>query len=189
MSFTEFTTTSSSCDISQETPSKAVEAFLVQRQNTFGCYHPEAAGLLPNDVHVIDLKEKIVKRSAELKSSTDDIKEVVLELSPDKTQEDILPRNLTLILKSDKPVKWIIKSQGIKGQLVIAAGTNEVEHASKSSEQDVDIRHTVIPDSFESLIKEVTSHYGLPLSYVRVHQANLLEMTIPPRSKRGKWKY
>ena len=114
------------------------------------------------------------------------IKEVVLELSPDKTQEDILPRNLTLILKSEKPVKWIIKSQGIKGQLVIAAGNNEVEHLSKSPEQDIDIRHTVIPDAFESLIKEVTSSYGLPLSYVRVHQANLLEMTIPPRSKRGK---
>ena len=29
----------------------------MQKQSTFGCYHTEAAGLLPNDVHVIDLKE------------------------------------------------------------------------------------------------------------------------------------
>jgi hypothetical protein len=26
------------------------------KQSTFGCFHPEAAGVLPQDVHVIDLK-------------------------------------------------------------------------------------------------------------------------------------
>ena len=49
----------------------------------------------------------------------------------------------------------------------------------------MDIRQTEIPDSFDSLIKEVTSSYGLPLSYITFHKANLLEMLIPPRSKRG----
>ena len=97
-----------------------MEAFYVQKQNTFGCYHKEAAGLMPNDVHVIDLKEKIVKRSVRDQSEVTD---VVLELSPDQNVQDLLPRNLTLILKSDKPVRWIIKSKGIKGQLIIAAGT------------------------------------------------------------------
>ena len=114
----------SPCDIATREQSSAVEAFYVQRQNTFGCYHQEAAGLLPNDVHVIDLKEKVVKRSA----SSDSIEDVVLEVSPDKTQieeEELMPRNLTLILKSDKPVKWVIKSKGIKGQLIVAAGKNE----------------------------------------------------------------
>ena len=112
----------SPCDIATRDQSSAVEAFYVQRQNTFGCYHQEAAGLLPNDVHVIDLKEKVVKRST---SSSDQIEDVVLEVSPDKTEiqdEELLPRNLTLILKSDKPVKWVIKSKGIKGQLIVAAG-------------------------------------------------------------------
>ena len=112
-------TTSQQCDISQESAIKSVEAFFVQKQNTFGCYHTEAAGLMPNDVHVIDLKEKIVKRSTNEQSEVND---VVLELSPDQSVQDLLPRNLTLILKSDKPVRWIIKSKGIKGQLIIAAG-------------------------------------------------------------------
>lgn len=193
----------SACDIATRDQSSAVEAFYVQRQNTFGCYHQEAAGLLPNDVHVIDLKEKVVKRS----TATDSIEDVVLEVSPDKTEiqdEGLLPRNLTLILKSDKPVKWVIKSKGIKGQLIVAAGKsicripgkifdaffsfsghNEVESVSDNSEQSLEIREADIPDSFDSLIREVTSNYGLPLSYIRVHQANLLEMVIPPRSKRG----
>ena len=91
----------------------------MQKQSTFGCYHKEAAGLMQNDVHVIDLKEKIVKRSTNEQSEVTD---VVLELSPDRNVQDLLPRNLTLILKSDIPVRWKIKSKGIKGQLIVAAG-------------------------------------------------------------------
>lgn len=174
-------TTSQHCDISQESAIKSVEAFFVQKQNTFGCYHTEAAGLLPNDVHVIDLKEKIVKRSTNEQSG---ITDVVLELSPDQSVQDLLPRNLTLILKSDKPVRWIIKSKGIKGQLIIAAGNNEVVNLSNNPDQELDLRKATIPDAFDSLIKEVTSSYGLPLSYIQFHKANLLEMLIPPRSKR-----
>ena len=105
------------CNIDSQETSLTVEAFQVEKQLSFGCYHQEAAGLLPNDVHVIELKQKIVKRSVE-----DDQTDVVVELAPDVVQDDLLPRNLTLILKSDKPVKWIIKSKGIKGQLVVAAG-------------------------------------------------------------------
>ena len=104
------------CDVYSKETSLTTEAFQVLKQRSFGCYHQEAAGLLPNDVHVIDLRQKIVKRSVE------DDHNVVVELAPDVAQEDLLPRNLTLILKSDKPVKWIIKSKGIKGQLVVAAG-------------------------------------------------------------------
>ena len=104
------------CDVYSKEKSVTIEAFQVLKQRSFGCYHQEAAGLLPNDVHVIDLRQKVVKRSIQ-----EDLN-VVVELAPDIVQEDLLPRNLTLILKSDKPVKWIIKSKGIKGQLVVAAG-------------------------------------------------------------------
>ena len=95
----------------------------MERQSTYGCYHPEAAGLLPNDVHVIDLRthSRLVKRS----DSSDDsgaMPEVVVDLVPDLTGDDPLPRNLTLILKSDNPVRWQLKSHGIQGQLVVAAG-------------------------------------------------------------------
>ena len=57
---------------------------------------------------------------------------------------------------------------------------------SVGSNQQLDIQKTEIPDQFERLMKEVTHQYGIPLSYMRVHQANLMEMVIPPRSKRGK---
>ena len=40
--------------------------------------------------------------------------------------QDLLPRNLTLILKSASPVKWLIRSKGIKGQLIIAAGGENI---------------------------------------------------------------
>ena len=56
---------------------------------------------------------------------------------------------------------------------------------SNNPDQELDLRKSNIPDTFDSLIKEVTSSYGLPLSYIQFHKANLLEMLIPPRSKRG----
>ena len=56
---------------------------------------------------------------------------------------------------------------------------------SNNPDQELDLRKSNIPDAFDSLIKEVTSSYGLPLSYIQFHKANLLEMLIPPRSKRG----
>ena len=73
---------------------------------------------------MIDLKEKVTKRSIS-EASEEVVENVVIEVSPDKTEvhdEELLPRNLTLILKSDKPVKWMVNSKGIKGQLLIAAG-------------------------------------------------------------------
>ena len=63
-----------------------------------------------------------------------------------------------------------------------------MENLSDTTNQDLDIRNSEIPDdTFERLMKEVTQNYGIPLSYMRVHQANLLEMLIPPRSKRGRF--
>jgi len=174
------------CELPSESSSPAVSAYYMERQSTYGCYHPEAAGLLPNDVHVIDLRthSQRVKRSEISSADPQSMSEVVVDLEPDLTEDDPLPRNLTLILKSDNPVRWLLKSHGIQGQLIVAAGANPVENLSVGSNQHLDIQKTEIPDQFETLMKEVTHQYGIPLSYMRVHQANLLEMTIPPRSKR-----
>ena len=101
----------------------------MERQSTYGCYHPEAAGLLPNDVHVIDLRthSRLMKRSDSSHDDPDAMSEVVVDLVPDMTgDDDPLPRNLTLILKSDHPVRWLLKSHGIQGQLVVAAGRSKV---------------------------------------------------------------
>jgi hypothetical protein len=50
------TTTPATCNIRSLSSSPAVTAFSTVKQSTFGCFHPEAAGVLPQDVHVIDLK-------------------------------------------------------------------------------------------------------------------------------------
>ena len=68
---------------------------------------------------------------------TEDIQDVVLELSPDQVLQDPLPRNLTLILKSEKPVKWIIKSKGIRGQLIIAAGNKNINFFRRITNNNV----------------------------------------------------
>jgi hypothetical protein len=191
------TSSHSTCDPlqkMQEVPSPAVTAFLREKQSSFGCYHPEAAGLQPNDVHVIDLRdlgEPSEASEIRYKRSLDrsNPKDVVVELTgPGRPGNEgpPLPRNLTLVLKSDRPVRWLLKSQGIQGRLIVTtAGENPVENLSVGSSQQLDIQKTEIPDQFERLMEEVTQQYGSPLSYMKVHHANLLEMTIPPRSKRG----
>ena len=59
----------------------------VERQSSFGCYHPEAAGLLPNDVHVIDLRDRTGsgQNGRRLRRSTK-LPEVVVELGPELTE-------------------------------------------------------------------------------------------------------
>ena len=45
---------------------------------------------------------------------------------------------------------------------------------------------TIVMTIVMTITTTIHREYGQPLSYLRVHHANLLEMTIPPRSKRGK---
>ena len=164
--------------------SKATTAYLVERQSSFGCYHPEAAGLLPNDVHVIDLRDGRTRQR--YKRSSGPLPEVVVELGPEVTESlGPLSRNLTLVLKSDQRVRWMLKSSGIQGRLLVSAGNDPVEKVDIDAGQELEVQQAAIPDQFDGLMAEVTHQYGMPLSYLRVHHANLLEMTIPPRSKRG----
>jgi len=166
--------------------SLAVKAYMVERQSSFGCYHPEAAGLLPNDVHVIDLRDRTGsgQNGRRLRRSTK-LPEVVVELGPELTEGEVpLPRNLTLVLKSDSRVRWMLKSSGIQGRLLVTAGGDPVEKMEVGAGQQVEIQQAAMPDQFDQMMEEVTREYGQPLSYLRVHHANLLEMTIPPRSKR-----
>jgi len=167
--------------------SLAVKAYMVERQSSYGCYHPEAAGLLPNDVHVIDLRDRTGsgQNGRRLRRSTgEQLPEVVVELGPELTEGEVpLPRNLTLVLKSDSRVRWMLKSSGIQGRLLVTAG-DPVEKVEVGAGQQVEIQQAAMPDQFDQMMEEVTREFGQPLSYLRVHHANLLEMTIPPRSKR-----
>ena len=63
----------------------------VERQSSFGCYHPEAAGLLPNDVHVIDLRDRTGsgqngRRLRRAVVAEEQLPEVVVELGPELTE-------------------------------------------------------------------------------------------------------
>ena len=62
----------------------------VERQSSFGCYHPEAAGLLPNDVHVIDLRDRTGSgqngRRLRRSVAEEQLPEVVVELGPELTE-------------------------------------------------------------------------------------------------------
>jgi aminoglycoside phosphotransferase len=64
-----------------------------------------------------------------------------------------------------------------------------VENLSVDAAQRVNIdtraATAALPDEFERLMWAVTEEFGLPLAYMRVQGANLLQMTVPPRSKRG----
>jgi hypothetical protein len=57
------TTTPATCNLRSLSSSPAVTAFSTVKQSTFGCFHPEAAGVLPQDVHVIDLKTSELSHS------------------------------------------------------------------------------------------------------------------------------
>ena len=58
----------------------------MERQSSFGCYHPEAAGLLPNDVHVIDLRDRSRDKTRVERSTNEQLPEVVVELGPELTE-------------------------------------------------------------------------------------------------------
>lgn len=69
------------------------------------------------------------------------------------------------------------------------SGSNTVDSPALSGNQRLTIDETEISDDFDELMRVVTKVYGLPVSYLKVYQANLLQMYIPPRSKRGKLKH
>ena len=72
----------------------------MERQSSFGCYHPEAAGLLPNDVHVIDLRDRSRDKTRVERSTNEQLPEVVVELGPELTEGKDSNNLLLLFLSS-----------------------------------------------------------------------------------------
>ena len=109
----------------------------------FGCFHAEAAGVLPNDVHVIDLTSGHMaggpggpgRRARSVNPPEVDLVLVpdnLKQKQEDKDDKESLTRNLSLILKSHTPVKWLVQSHGITGRLVIIAGQSDTNSSSIS---------------------------------------------------------
>jgi len=168
------------CDLSSKSSSLAVRAYSARLLPSFGCFHSNAAGLLATDVHVIDLKSD---RNSVEATKTTTLKRIELNIVPE-LQDLLTPRNLTVVLKSEVPVLWTVHTQGILGSLTLVTGNNSVDGLAVNGKLRLKIDKTDISDDFNELMKTVTDTFGLPLSYLKVYQANFLEMLIPPRSKR-----
>lgn len=175
--------------------SNSVLAYLVTKQTMSGCFHPEVAGQSSSDVHVIDLISADPEaQSFRAPESGEDeehsnLPAVYLSLSPDQKGSSIdesVSRNLTLILKSQFPVRWYLESWGLAGNLEVVSNNGPVENYSLSSWQHLHIVRRTLPEAFEQLWKSVIADTGAtPVSYIKVELANVLSMVIPPRSKRG----
>ena len=173
--------------------SSSVLAYLVTKQTMSGCFHPEVAGQSPSDVHVIDLTsaDPDAQSFRELNDQevASNLPAVYLSLSPDQKGSKIdesVSRNLTLILKSQFPVRWYLESWGLAGNLEVISNNGPVENYSLSSWQRLHIVRKTLPEAFEQLWKSIILDTGsTPVSYIKVELANVLSMVIPPRSKRG----
>ena len=160
-----------------------------------GCFHPEVAGVSPSDVHVIDLTSadpEAINLQTPHDEDSAHLPAVYLSLSPDQkgsSMDASVSRNLTLILKSQFPVRWYLESWGLAGNLEVISNNGPVENLSLSSSQHLRIVRRPLPEAFDQLWRSVTVDTGsTPVSYVKVELANVLSMVIPPRSKRG-WYY
>ena len=119
----------------------SILAYLVTKQTMSGCFHPEVAGISSSDVHVIDLTSADPEAANLLTPHEDDsahLPAVYLSLSPDQkgsSIEESVSRNLTLILKSQFPVRWYLESWGLAGNLEAISNNGPVENYSLSSGQ------------------------------------------------------
>ena len=76
-------TTTAGCNLEKLGSSPAVTAFSTVKQSTFGCFHPEAAGVLPQDVAVIDLKSSdLTLGQRRRRRETADTPQVEVDLVP-----------------------------------------------------------------------------------------------------------
>ena len=91
-------------------------AYFMEREAATGCFHAEMAGMEDSDVHVLNLE------------SAGDSGAVYISMSSKKRSPGALDRDLTLVLRSARPVKWYLQSQGIAGELtVVADETGDVQ--------------------------------------------------------------
>ena len=92
-------------------------AYFMEREAATGCFHAGMAGREDSDVHVLNLE------------SAGESGAVYISMSSKKrSPSGVLDRDITLVLRSARPVKWYLQSQGIAGELtVVADETGDVQ--------------------------------------------------------------
>lgn len=77
-------------------------------------------------------------------------------------------RDLALVLKSARPVRWALSSAPVLGGSVLVVSEHPVEAPGLSSRQPVQVRNGHdVPSAFPVLILSVTADLGPPVSYVK----------------------
>ena len=177
--------TVSKCNLSTlgSIPDHAV-AFRVEKQKMFGCYHAERAGSMATDLLVIDLQlEQKIDQNANLQPV------VFLSMTPlqhsDGSVIDPSPRNLTLVLNSNRQVRWYLESWKMLGSLKVLSSNGPVENHALSPGQDLQIVRKRLPEDYSQLWRSVIAETGVaPISYVKVDNANVISLLIPPRASK-----
>lgn len=164
-------------------PAHAV-AFRVEKQDMFGCFHAERAGTMATDLIVIDLKLEVQpEQTANLHPV------VILSMTPlqakDGSIRDPSPRNLTLVLNSNQQVRWYLESWKMQGSLKVFSSNGPVENHALSPEQTLQIVRKRLPEDYSQLWRSVIAETGVaPISYVKVTEANVISLLIPPRASK-----
>ena len=130
---------------------------------------------LPNrDVHVIDLDNG----QPESKNKNNSVH---IHLAAGGADEEMSqPRDVALVLKSARPVRWIVSSAPVLAGSLLILAEHQVDIGGLSARQQSDVRSQQnLPESFPLLILSVTADLGPPVSYVKPPSAtNSIEIVV-----------
>ena len=156
-------------------------AFFVKKQEIFGCFHPEAKRDV--NVHVIDLQLT--------PGSGGDTPVIIFSMTPmtqegGDTKDAVTPRNITVFLKSQRPVRWYLESWRLRGHLRVISNLGSAENHTPSPDLKLKIERKSFPEDVKQLWKMIVAETDTyPVSHITVKDANVIAMTLPdPESLR-----
>merc|ERR1712223_576457 len=163
-------------------------AYMISKQNATGCFNEEVAGTSGSDDHDSIGTESDVSDSEDFEDEF--LPNVYLSLAPEgsNSRDDVLRRNLTLILNSKQRVKWYLESIDLSGNLKVISTNGPVYDYDLSPDQQLSIENNPLPAAFDQLWKAVVRKTkNNPISYSRIEKANVLTIIVPDRSNRAPW--
>lgn len=183
----------SQCNLNNlEAISDFIVGYNVRKQPMYGCFHPEKLGTMSTDVHIIDLQVSDMFNSA---AATESVlpTNVIFSMAPSSPHSHELEvgesrqsRNLTVILKSDRPVRWYLESWKMSGSLRVISNNGHVENHALSEGQHLKIERSALPDDFQDLWPKVIGETGAaPVSYIKVKDANVISMSLPSQIRQS----
>lgn len=151
-------------------PSPSVQGLWISSPKMRGCFHPEQAGAMDSDVYIVDLE------------SSGGTPSVDLHLQPES--DPPMTRNMTLVLRSNEPLVWVVQALGFKGRLTIITHLGSSVHdQSRLSFEQVEVKSKSLPSVMVDLWRSVISDTGIsPMAYVKMTRSNVVTMKIPRKT-------